>query len=57
MRWKRPAVRLHIACSCVHNLACTPDMQLKRLRGLPQNFNAMMFHQFRPDARIVHMNG
>ncbi|EFN52174.1 expressed protein [Chlorella variabilis] len=31
----------------------------KEIRGKPisKNFNAMMFHQFRPDARIVHMNG
>jgi hypothetical protein len=26
-------------------------------RPIHKNFNAMMFHQFRPGARIVHMNG
>lgn len=27
------------------------------LRPCPQNFNAMVYHSFRPEARIVHLHG
>ena len=37
--------------------ACPPARPQVRGKPISRNFNAMIYHTFRPEARIVHLHG